>query len=168
VRAWHKTYGLPILISNCSNNYGPYQFPEKFIPLCIKNALQNKEIPIYGDGKQIRDWLYVKDHCSAIREVLKSGTPGQTYNIGGKNEKTNLEIANTICETLDKISPSKKNISYKNLITHVKDRPGHDRRYSVDYSKLESELGWKPCEKFESGIHKTIKWYKENSDWLGL
>tara|TARA_B100001769_G_C22009253_1_gene542349 strand:+ start:17 stop:1030 length:1014 start_codon:yes stop_codon:yes gene_type:complete len=166
VRAWNRTFGLPTLISNCSNNYGPYQYPEKLIPLCINNALQNKKIPIYGDGKQLRDWIYVKDHCCAIREVLEKGRPGETYNIGGNNEKTNLEIVNKICEILDKLNPNNKYSSYKNLITHIEDRPGHDRRYSVDSTKIKKELGWKPHENFESGIVRTIKWYKNNLDWL--
>ena len=162
VRSWNRTYGLPTLISNCSNNYGPYQYAEKLIPLCITSALKNKKIPIYGDGNQIRDWLYVKDHCSAISVILKKGIPGETYNIGGNNEKTNLEVVNKICEILDTILPNKKNISYKKLITHVADRPGHDRRYSVDSSKIKNELNWTPQENFESGIYKTIEWYKEN------
>ena len=166
VRAWNKTYGLPTLISKCSNNYGPYQYPEKLIPLCIINALQHKPIPIYGDGLQIRDWLYVEDHCTAIRKILDKGIPGETYNIGGNNEKTNIQIVNKICEILDDLKPSCKKDSYKELITHTKDRPGHDRRYSVDSSKIEKELGWIPHENFESGIRKTIEWYLENTDWL--
>ena len=165
VRAWNKTYGLPTLVSRCSNNYGPYQYPEKFIPLCIRNALSNLPIPIYGDGKQIRDWLYVKDHCAAIRKILEDGTPGETYDIGGRNEKTNIQIANKICEILDKIKPSDKYKSYKELITHIDDRPGHDRRYAIDCTKIENDLGWEYKEDFESGIYKTVKWYLENLDW---
>ena len=165
VRAWNKTYGLPTLVSKCSNNYGPYQYPEKFIPLCIRNALSNLPIPIYGDGKQIRDWLYVKDHCAAIRKILEDGTPGETYDIGGRNEKTNIQIANKICEILDKIKPSDKYKSYKELITHIDDRPGHDRRYAIDCTKIENDLGWEYKENFESGIYKTVKWYVENIDW---
>ena len=165
VRAWNKTYGLPTLVSRCSNNYGPYQYPEKFIPLCIRNALSNLPIPIYGDGKQIRDWLYVKDHCSAIRKILEDGTPGETYDIGGRNEKTNIQIANKICEILDKIKPSDKYKSYKELITHIDDRPGHDRRYAIDCTKIENDLGWEYKENFESGIYKTVKWYVKNLGW---
>ena len=142
VRAWNKTYGLPTLVSKCSNNYGPYQHPEKFIPLCIRNALSNLPIPIYGDGKQIRDWLYVKDHCAAIRKILEDGMPGETYDIGGRNEKTNIQIANKICEILDEIKPSNKYKSYKELITYTDDRPGHDRRYAIDCTKIENDLGW--------------------------
>ena len=165
VRAWNKTYGLPTLVSRCSNNYGPYQYPEKFIPLCIRNALSNLPIPIYGDGKQIRDWLYVKDHCAAIRKILEDGTPGETYDIGGRNEKTNIQIANKICEILDKIKPSDKYKSYKELITHIDDRPGHDRRYAIDCTKIENDLGWEYKENFESGIYKTVKWYVKNLGW---
>jgi dTDP-glucose 4,6-dehydratase len=165
VRAWHHTYGLPVLTTNCSNNYGPYHFPEKLIPLVIVNALAGKPLPIYGDGQQVRDWLYVKDHCSAIRRVLEAGRLGETYNVGGWNEKTNLTIVHTICELLDELRPSPEG-SYKRLITHVKDRPGHDRRYAIDARKLERELGWKPAETFETGIRKTVAWYLDNQAWV--
>jgi dTDP-glucose 4,6-dehydratase len=165
VRAWFHTYGLPVLTTNCSNNYGPYHFPEKLIPLVIVNALAGKPLPIYGDGQQVRDWLYVKDHCSAIRRVLEGGRLGETYNVGGWNEKTNLTIVHTICELLDELRPSGDG-SYKRLITHVKDRPGHDRRYAIDARKLERELGWKPFETFETGIRKTVVWYLEHQDWV--
>jgi len=165
VRAWHHTYGLPVLTTNCSNNYGPYHFPEKLIPLVIVNALAGKPLPIYGDGQQVRDWLYVKDHCSAIRRVLDGGRLGETYNVGGWNEKTNLTIVHTICELLDELRPSPEG-SYKRLITHVKDRPGHDRRYAIDARKLERELGWRPAETFETGIRKTVAWYLEHQDWV--
>ena len=166
VRAWCHTYGLPVLTTNCSNNYGPYQFPEKLIPLCILNALQGKSIPIYGDGRQIRDWLYVKDHCSAIREVLNKGRTGETYNVGGWHEKTNLEVVETLCTILDKLKPKIDGKSYRDQITFVKDRLGHDRRYAIDASKLKNELGWKPQETFESGLHKTVSWYLEHQDWV--
>ncbi len=165
VRAWHHTYGLPVLTTNCSNNYGPYHFPEKLIPLVILNALTGKPLPIYGDGQQIRDWLYVKDHCSAIRHVLKSGRLGETYNIGGWNEKPNLEVVDTICSILDELRPKSDGAHYADQITFVKDRPGHDHRYAIDARKIERELGWKPLETFESGIHKTVQWYLDNSDW---
>lgn len=165
VRAWHHTYGLPVLTTNCSNNYGPFHFPEKLIPLCILNALAGKPLPIYGDGQQIRDWLYVKDHCSAIKRVLESGRLGQTYNVGGWNEKPNLEVVQTICTVLDQLRP-KTNGSYTDQITFVKDRPGHDRRYAIDASKLESELAWRPVETFETGIRKTIEWYLNHSEWV--
>ncbi len=164
VRAWHHTYGMPVLTTNCSNNYGPYHFPEKLIPLVILNAINCKNLPIYGDGKQIRDWLYVKDHCSAIRRVLEKGTVGETYNIGGWNEKTNLEVVHTICQILDTIKP-KSHGSYADQITYVKDRPGHDRRYAIDASKIERELGWKPKETFDTGIRKTVEWYLSNKEW---
>ncbi|SMC30058.1 dTDP-glucose 4,6-dehydratase [Polynucleobacter kasalickyi] len=164
VRAWHHTYGLPVLTTNCSNNYGPYHFPEKLIPLVILNAINGKNLPIYGDGQQIRDWLYVKDHCSAIRRVLEKGQVGQTYNIGGWNEKTNLEVVRTICQILDSIQP-KPHGSYADQITYVKDRPGHDRRYAIDASKIERELGWKPQETFDTGIRKTVEWYLSNTQW---
>jgi dTDP-glucose 4,6-dehydratase len=164
VRAWHHTYGLPVLTTNCSNNYGPYHFPEKLIPLVILNAINGKNLPIYGDGQQIRDWLYVKDHCSAIRRILEVGEVGQTYNIGGWNEKTNLEVVNTICQILDTLQP-KQNGSYADQITYVKDRLGHDRRYAIDASKIERELGWKPKETFDTGIRKTVEWYLSNTDW---
>jgi dTDP-glucose 4,6-dehydratase len=166
VRAYFHTYGLPVLTTNCSNNYGPYHFPEKFIPLMIVNALAGKSLPIYGDGQQIRDWLYVKDHCRGIRAVLTKGQVGETYNIGGWNERPNIEIVNLICDLLDKKSPREDKKSYKNQITHVKDRPGHDRRYAIDARKIERELGWKPLETFESGIAKTVDWYLANSDWV--
>jgi len=166
VRAWHHTYGLPVLTTNCSNNYGPYHFPEKLIPLCILNALAGKPLPIYGDGQQIRDWLYVKDHCSAIRRVLEAGKLGETYNVGGWNEKANLGVVHTLCEILDELKPRTDGESYKTQITFVKDRPGHDRRYAIDATKLEKELGWKPAETFESGIRKTVMWYLEHQDWV--
>ena len=166
VRAWFHTYGLPVLTTNCSNNYGPYHFPEKFIPLCILNALKDKPLPIYGDGKQIRDWLYVKDHSSAIREVLKQGEIGETYNVGGWNEKTNLEVIETLCTILDELKPKQDGKNYADQITFVKDRPGHDRRYAIDASKLERELGWKPQETFETGLRKTVLWYLENETWV--
>jgi dTDP-glucose 4,6-dehydratase len=166
VRAWFHTYGLPVLTTNCSNNYGPYHFPEKLIPLCILNALSGKPLPIYGDGKQIRDWLYVKDHCSAIREVLKQGQIGETYNVGGWNEKTNLEVVETLCAILDELKPKSDGKSYADQITFVKDRPGHDRRYAIDASKLERDLGWKPQETFETGLRKTVIWYLENETWV--
>ncbi len=166
VRAWHHTYGLPVLTTNCSNNYGPLHFPEKLIPLMIVNALAGKPLPIYGDGLQIRDWLYVKDHCSAIRRVLEAGRLGETYNVGGWNEKPNIEIVHTVCELLDGLRPKADGSSYKTQITTVKDRPGHDRRYAIDARKLESELGWKPAETFETGIRKTVQWYLENPEWV--
>ena len=166
VRAWFHTYGLPVLTTNCSNNYGPYHFPEKLIPLCILNALNGKPLPIYGDGKQIRDWLYVKDHCSAIREVLKQGHMGETYNVGGWNEKTNLEVVKTLCAILDELKPKSDGKSYADQITFVKDRPGHDRRYAIDASKLERDLGWRPQETFETGLRKTVLWYLEHETWV--
>ena len=165
VRAWHHTYGLPVLTTNCSNNYGPYQFPEKLIPLMIVNALAGKPLPIYGDGMNVRDWLYVGDHCSAIREVLARGTPGETYNVGGWNEKTNIDIVRTICALLDELRPSAAG-SYTRLITYVTDRPGHDRRYAIDARKIERELGWRPAETFETGIRKTVQWYLDNPQWI--
>lgn len=165
IRAWHHTYGLPVLTTNCSNNYGAYQFPEKLIPLIIANAMAGKPLPIYGDGQNVRDWLYVTDHCAAIREVLAQGRPGETYNVGGWNEKTNLDVVNTLCEILDELCPSKLG-SYKRLITYVKDRPGHDKRYAIDARKLEQELGWKPVETFETGIRKTVAWYLDNQPWV--
>ena len=165
VRAYHHTYGLPVLTTNCSNNYGPYQFPEKLIPLMIVNALAGKSLPVYGDGQQIRDWLYVKDHCSAIRRVLEDGIPGQVYNIGGWNEKPNIEIVETICVLLDTFRPQAAQ-SYRNLIEYVADRPGHDRRYAIDASKIERELGWRPAETFETGIGKTVQWYLDNTAWV--
>ena len=166
VRAYHHTYGLPVLTTNCSNNYGPYHFPEKLIPLVIHNALAGKPLPIYGDGQQIRDWLYVKDHCSAIRRVLEAGKLGETYNVGGWNEKPNLDVVNTLCTILDELSPRADGQSYRSQITFVTDRPGHDRRYAIDARKLERELGWKPAETFETGIRKTVVWYLENQAWV--
>ena len=166
VRAYHHTYGLPVLTSNCSNNYGPYQFPEKLIPLMIVNALAGKPLPVYGDGRQIRDWLYVKDHCSAIREVLAHGRCGETYNIGGCNEKANIDIVHLICRLLDEQRPRQDGKSYAEQITHVADRPGHDRRYAIDAGKIALELGWKPQETFETGIAKTVRWYLENPGWV--
>lgn len=166
VRAYHHTYGLPVLTTNCSNNYGPYHFPEKLIPLCIHNALSGKPLPIYGDGQQIRDWLYVKDHCSAIRRVLEAGQVGEVYNVGGWNEKANLEVVHTLCAILDELSPRADGQSYKAQITFVTDRPGHDRRYAIDATKLERELGWKPAETFETGIRKTVQWYLDNQAWV--
>jgi dTDP-glucose 4,6-dehydratase len=165
VRAWHHTYGLPELTTNCSNNYGPYHFPEKLIPLVILNALNGKPLPIYGDGQQVRDWLYVKDHCSAIRRVLEAGRLGETYNVGGWNEKANLEVVKTICSILDGLRP-KPSGQYADQITFITDRPGHDRRYAIDATKLERELGWKPAETFESGIAKTVQWYLEHPEWI--
>jgi len=166
VRAYHHTYGLPVLTTNCSNNYGPYHFPEKLIPLVIHNALNGKPLPIYGDGQQIRDWLFVKDHCTAIRRVLSAGRLGETYNVGGWNEKPNLEVVHTICDILDELKPRADGKSYKTQITFVKDRPGHDRRYAIDATKLEKELGWKPAETFETGIRKTVQWYLDNQAWV--
>ena len=166
VRAWHHTYGLPVLTTNCSNNYGPYHFPEKLIPLCILNALNGKPLPIYGDGQQIRDWLYVKDHCSAIRRVLEAGKLGKTYNVGGWNEKANLDVVHTLCAILDELKPRADGQSYTTQITFVQDRPGHDRRYAIDALKLEKELGWKPQETFETGIKKTVQWYLDNQEWV--
>ena len=166
VRAWHHTYGLPVLTTNCSNNYGPYHFPEKLIPLLIVNSLAGKPLPVYGDGQQIRDWLYVKDHCSAIRRVLEAGRLGETYNVGGWNEKANLEIVHTVCSLLDELRPRTDGKPYKEQITYVTDRPGHDRRYAIDARKLEHELGWKPFETFETGIRKTVQWYLDNPDWV--
>jgi dTDP-glucose 4,6-dehydratase len=165
VRAWHHTYGLPVLTTNCSNNYGPYHFPEKLIPLMIVNALAGKPLPVYGDGMQVRDWLYVRDHCSAIRAVLDKGRLGETYNIGGWNEKPNIEIVKTICALLDELRPDAAG-SYARHISYVKDRPGHDRRYAIDARKIERELGWRPAETFESGIRKTVQWYLDNADWV--
>ena len=166
VRAWHHTYGLPVLTTNCSNNYGPYHFPEKLIPLMIVNALAGKNLPVYGDGMQIRDWLYVKDHCSAIRTVLAKGTLGETYNVGGWNEKPNIEIVKTVCALLDELKPRADGQPYASQITYVTDRPGHDRRYAIDARKLERELGWKPAETFETGIRKTVQWYLTNPEWV--
>ena len=166
VRAWHHTHGLPVLTTNCSNNYGPLHFPEKLIPLMIVNALAGKALPVYGDGMQVRDWLYVKDHCSAIRRVLDGGRLGETYNVGGWNEKPNLEIVRTVCTLLDELRPRSDGQPYASQISYVKDRPGHDRRYAIDARKIERELGWKPSETFESGIRKTVQWYLDNPDWV--
>ena len=166
VRAWHHTYGLPVLITNCSNNYGPYQFPEKLIPLCILNALNAKPLPIYGDGNQIRDWLYVKDHCSAIRTILNKGRIGEVYNVGGWNEKTNLEVVGILCKILDDLQPKIDKSKYSDQITFIKDRPGHDRRYAIDASKLKCELNWQPEESFDTGIFKTVEWYINHQDWV--
>lgn len=166
VRAYHHTYGLPILTTNCSNNYGPFQFPEKLIPLMIYNALNGKSLPIYGDGSNIRDWLYVGDHCNAIELVLEKGHLGETYNIGGRNEKKNIEVVDVICGILDTVCPRKDGLSYTSQKTYVKDRPGHDKRYAIDATKLENELGWKARENFTTGIEKTIRWYLENEIWI--
>ncbi|MBY0292324.1 MAG: dTDP-glucose 4,6-dehydratase [Alphaproteobacteria bacterium] len=166
VRAYYHTYGLPTLTSNCSNNYGPYQFPEKLIPLVIYNALSGKQLPIYGDGKNIRDWLFVSDHCAAIRLILNSGKVGETYNIGGLNEKTNLEVVQTLCNILDELKPRDDGLSYKTQISFVKDRAGHDRRYAIDATKIQRDLGWRPIQSFETGIYQTVKWYIENTEWV--
>ena len=166
VRAYHHTYGLPVLTTNCSNNYGPYHFPEKLIPLLIVNSLAGKSLPVYGDGQQIRDWLYVKDHCSAIRCVLEKGRVGETYNVGGWNEKPNLDIVHTVCALLDELRPRPDGQPYSAQITYVTDRPGHDRRYAIDAGKLERELGWKPAETFETGIRKTVRWYLDHQPWV--
>ena len=166
VRAWFHTYGFPVVTTNCSNNYGPYHFPEKLIPLVILNAINDKSLPIYGDGQQVRDWLYVGDHCSAIRAVLVNGELGQTYNIGGWNEKANIDVVRTICQILDKVKPRMDGQPYAKQITFVKDRPGHDRRYAIDARKIERELGWRPAETFDTGIKKTIQWYLDNPIWV--
>ena len=166
VRAYHHTYGMPVLTTNCSNNYGPYHFPEKLIPLVIHNALAGKPLPIYGDGSQVRDWLYVSDHCAAIRTVLANGNLGETYNVGGWNEKRNLEVVQTLCALLDELQPRADGQSYASQITFVRDRPGHDQRYAIDARKLERELGWKPQETFETGIRKTVQWYLANQAWV--
>ena len=166
VRAYHHTYGLPTLTTNCSNNYGPYQFPEKLIPLVILHALKGKPIPVYGDGKNVRDWLYVEDHCDAIQSVIARGKVGETYNIGGNNEKQNLEIVQTICAILDELRPNDPVVPHQKLITYVQDRPGHDRRYAIDARKIHEELGWRPRETFETGIRKTIEWYLANEEWI--
>ena len=165
VRAWHHTYGLPVLTTNCSNNYGPYQFPEKLIPLVIHNALAGRPLPIYGDGSNVRDWLYVGDHCSAIRAVLAGGEPGRVYNVGGWNEKTNLEVVDTICALLDEMRPDPAG-PHRRLITYVKDRPGHDRRYAIDARRIADELGWRPAQTFETGIRETVRWYLDNAKWV--
>lgn len=166
VRAWHHTYGLPVLTTNCSNNYGPYHFPEKLIPLCIMNALSGKQLPVYGDGQQIRDWLFVEDHTRGIRRVLEQGCLGETYNIGGWNEKANLDVVKLICSLLDELKPRTDGVSYSTQIAFVTDRPGHDRRYAIDARKIERELGWKPAETFETGIRKTVQWYLANQAWV--
>ena len=166
VRAWFHTYGFPVVTTNCSNNYGPYHFPEKLIPLVILNAMNGKPLPIYGDGQQVRDWLYVGDHCSAIRAVLANGELGETYNIGGWNEKANIDVVKTICQILDELKPRTDGESYAQQITFVKDRPGHDRRYAIDARKIERELGWRPAETFDTGIKKTIQWYLDNPIWV--
>jgi dTDP-glucose 4,6-dehydratase len=166
VRAYHHTYGLPVLTTNCSNNYGPYHFPEKLIPLMIVNALAGKALPVYGDGMQIRDWLYVSDHCSAIRRVLEAGKLGETYNVGGWNEKPNIEIVKTICALLDELRPRPDGKSYREQVSYVTDRPGHDRRYAIDATKIHQQLGWKPQETFDSGIRKTVQWYLDHADWV--
>jgi dTDP-glucose 4,6-dehydratase len=166
VRAYHHTYGLPVVTTNCSNNYGPYHFPEKLIPLMIVNALAGKPLPVYGDGMQVRDWLYVGDHCSAIRRVLEAGKPGETYNVGGWNEMPNIDIVYTICTLLDELRPRADGVGYASQITHVKDRPGHDRRYAIDAQKIQAELGWAPAETFDSGIRKTVAWYLAHADWV--
>jgi dTDP-glucose 4,6-dehydratase len=165
VRSYQHTYGLPTLTTNCSNNYGPFQFPEKLIPLIIHNALDEKPLPIYGDGQQIRDWLYVEDHCDAIRSVLANGRVGETYNVGGESEMTNLDVVSIVCEILDRLRPRDKG-KYFDLVTYVTDRPGHDRRYAVDISKIKSELGWTPAESFETGIEKTVRWYLDHQTWI--
>lgn len=164
-RAYHHTYGLPVLTTNCSNNYGPYHFPEKLIPLMIVNALAGKPLPVYGDGQQVRDWLYVKDHCSGIRRVLEAGKPGETYNIGGNNEKPNIDIVHAVCALLDELRP-RAGGSYREQVSFIKDRPGHDRRYAIDAAKMTRELGWKPAETFETGIRKTVQWYLDNPEWV--
>ncbi|MEZ5701546.1 MAG: dTDP-glucose 4,6-dehydratase [Burkholderiaceae bacterium] len=166
VRAYHHTYGLPVLTTNCSNNYGPYHFPEKLIPLLIVNALAGKPLPVYGDGMQVRDWLYVKDHCSAIRCVLETGRPGETYNVGGWNEKPNIDIVKTVCALLDEMRPKADGGHYFDQVTYVKDRPGHDRRYAIDANKIHKELGWKPAETFDTGIRKTVQWYLDHPEWV--
>jgi dTDP-glucose 4,6-dehydratase len=166
VRAYHHTYGLPVLTTNCSNNYGPFQFPEKLIPLMILNARSGKPLPVYGDGKNVRDWLYVGDHCEAVRAVLARGTPGETYNVGGRNEKANIEVVETICSILDELCPADPVLPHRKLITYVQDRPGHDRRYAIDASKIEREVGWKPRETFASGLRKTVEWYLHNTEWI--
>ena len=166
VRAWHHTYGLPVLTTNCSNNYGPFHFPEKLIPLVLHNALAGKPLPIYGDGMQIRDWLFVQDHCRAIARVLQAGRPGETYNIGGWNEKPNIEVVKTLCSLLDELQPRADGKSYAEQITFVKDRAGHDRRYAIDASKIHDELGWRPLETFETGLRKTVQWYLDHPDWV--
>jgi dTDP-glucose 4,6-dehydratase len=165
-RAYFHTFKLPVLTTNCSNNYGPFQFPEKLIPLVILNALEGKPLPVYGDGKNVRDWLFVEDHCTAVRAVLRNGVPGETYNIGGNSERTNIDVVGTICDLVDELRPRAGASPRRGLITFVKDRPGHDRRYAIDAEKIANELGWKPAEAFESGLRKTVRWYLENGDWV--
>ena len=166
VRAWTHTYGLPTLVTNCSNNYGPYQFPEKLLPLMVTHALQGKPLPVYGDGQQVRDWLYVADHCSAIRAVLEKGRVGETYNVGGNNQRSNLEVVHALCSLLDELVPASQFAPHASLVTMVKDRPGHDRRYAIDARKIEAEIGWQPVESFETGLRKTVEWYLANSAWV--
>ncbi len=166
VRAWHHTYGLPVLTTHCSNNYGPYHFPEKLIPLVIHHALSGKPLPVYGDGMQVRDWLFVQDHCRAIDRVLQAGRPGETYNIGGWNEKPNIEVVKTLCSLLDELQPRADGKSYAEQITYVKDRAGHDRRYAIDAGKIKDKLGWQPVETFETGLRKTVQWYLDHADWV--
>jgi dTDP-glucose 4,6-dehydratase len=165
-RAYHHTWGLPVLTTNCSNNYGPFQFPEKLIPLVILNAVEGKSLPVYGDGMNVRDWLFVEDHCSAIRAVLERGLVGETYNIGGNSERTNIEVVERICDLVDEMGPVLPSGPRRNLVTFIKDRPGHDRRYAIDASKLERELGWQPGERFESGLRKTVRWYLDHASWV--
>ena len=166
MRAYHHTYGLPTLTTNCSNNYGPFQFPEKLIPLMIHNALRGQPLPVYGDGQNVRDWLFVEDHCAAIRRVLHRGRPGETYNIGGRSERRNLDLVHTLCAVLDELRPGSPHKPHAELITFVTDRPGHDRRYAIDSSKIERELGWRPEVSFEDGLRRTISWYLDHSDWV--
>jgi dTDP-glucose 4,6-dehydratase len=165
-RAYFHTFGLPVLTTNCSNNYGPFQFPEKLIPLMILNALEGKTLPVYGDGKNVRDWLFVEDHCAAIRAVIENGRPGETYNIGGNSERANIDVVTTICDLVDEIRPQAGATPRRRLITYVEDRPGHDRRYAIDATKITRELGWTPDEQFETGLRKTVRWYLENSEWV--
>ncbi len=167
VRAFYHTYGLPVLVTNCSNNYGPFQFPEKLIPLMILNALEGKPLPVYGDGQNVRDWLHVQDHCSAIRRVLEAGQPGETYAIGGESERTNLQVVEAICDAVDRLRPDRTQESCRSLISYVKDRPGHDRRYAIDASKIRRELSWRPARDFETGLGETVRWYLENAGWVG-
>jgi dTDP-glucose 4,6-dehydratase len=166
VRAFHDTYGLPAIVTNCSNNYGPYQFPEKLIPLMILNALEGRPLPVYGDGQNVRDWLYVEDHCRAIRRVLEAGAPGQTYNIGGNSERANINVVRVLCDTVDRLRPGLAHAPCRSLITFVTDRPGHDRRYAIDISKIERELGWRPRQNFETGLEHTVRWYLQNHTWV--
>lgn len=168
VRAWYRTYGLPILLTNCSNNYGPYHFPEKLIPLIIQNALAGKDLPVYGNGHQVRDWLFVEDHARALYQVLTEATVGETYNIGGHNEQKNIDVVKAICHLLEELAPNKPEgiVNYEDLITYVTDRPGHDLRYAIDASKIEQDLGWRPQESFDTGLRKTVKWYIDNQEWV--